>query len=518
MATSWTIGASPDCDIIAALPSVSGRHCRLRFDGRGYTLEDLGSTNGTYVNGSRIAGPVAVTRADAITLGLAAPMPWPPEPAGSSAATVRIGRDPANDIVVDLPTVSGAHALVTWDGTRGGAVIEDLGSANGTAIGSPDRKITRAPLAATDTIYLGSHALAAIHALARLDPSLVPALPFRGDEVVIGRDPSCHLPLDLPMISGRHARLLRAGDRILIEDLGSANGTFVNAHRIAGPTPVRAGDLIGLGSHTVRLVVAPAPVPAAAPAQEWSFSDSGPALGSPILDEPAGPVLDATPAGSTLLDRPALIGGLAAQAPALGLAIGALSGGAPDAAALGLSLAATWFGLGNAIWVGRFGRLREWSARLLAAAGLGVVQVVVAWAIVAKLAGLHGAGGPSLLLLALASAAGLALGLLLVALAPRPAFAWGAAVAAMVPAWLLATRTGPIAGLLPSRWAFEGLLLQESPGLAERYFPAETLRMGGTADLMAIGFLLVGLSASAAYVIWASGPASAAGSRTVPGP
>jgi hypothetical protein len=88
MTRSWTIGSRPDCDLVVDSPRVSGCHCRLTRDERGYVLEDLGSTNGTYVNGSRITDPVRVARGDSVTLGATSPMPWPPETA--SAATVEV--------------------------------------------------------------------------------------------------------------------------------------------------------------------------------------------------------------------------------------------------------------------------------------------------------------------------------------------------------------------------------------------------------------------------------------------
>jgi pSer/pThr/pTyr-binding forkhead associated (FHA) protein/S1-C subfamily serine protease len=64
-----TIGRDGDCDVVSSNPTVSRRHARLGHDGEHWTLEDLGSSGGTYVDGARIdrlpiAGTVAVWLGD----------------------------------------------------------------------------------------------------------------------------------------------------------------------------------------------------------------------------------------------------------------------------------------------------------------------------------------------------------------------------------------------------------------------------------------------------------------------
>ena len=258
MTRSWLIGRGADCDLKVDRPTVSVHHCRLTREAGGVVvLEDLGAPEGTFVNGVRLTGPIRVTPGDAVTLGPNTPLPWPDGAIPPGWTIFRIGREPDNDFPVNLGTVSGYHARIVWNGRTGQAIVEDLGSSNGTALGSPDRKLTRAALAATDTVFLGTHPIPAAVLLARVTqaPLSSPPLTFRGREMIVGRDPSCDQVVDLPVVSGRHARLARSGDLIVIEDLGSSNGTYVNGQRVDRPLVVAAGDRIRLGTHTLALVV-----------------------------------------------------------------------------------------------------------------------------------------------------------------------------------------------------------------------------------------------------------------------
>jgi hypothetical protein len=53
--------------------------------------------------------------------------------------------------------------------------------------------------------------------------------------------------LDDPFASARHARIWRQGHSIVIEDLGSTNGTYLNEQPLTGPQPLHAGDRIRIG-------------------------------------------------------------------------------------------------------------------------------------------------------------------------------------------------------------------------------------------------------------------------------
>lgn len=64
-----TIGRGPENMIVLDEPSVSSRHARLQQSGDDFELADLGSTNGTRVNGTAITAPVLLHAGDRIRFG-----------------------------------------------------------------------------------------------------------------------------------------------------------------------------------------------------------------------------------------------------------------------------------------------------------------------------------------------------------------------------------------------------------------------------------------------------------------
>jgi pSer/pThr/pTyr-binding forkhead associated (FHA) protein len=64
-----TIGRSADCDLALADTYLSSRHARLTNDEGDLTIEDLGSTNGTYVNQELVDGRVHLERGDIVQVG-----------------------------------------------------------------------------------------------------------------------------------------------------------------------------------------------------------------------------------------------------------------------------------------------------------------------------------------------------------------------------------------------------------------------------------------------------------------
>ena len=70
---------------------------------------------------------------------------------------------------------------------------------------------------------------------------------------LVGRDVNCALRLDHEGVSRRHLSLVRSGDEIFVEDLGSANGTALNGEPLVGTARLRDGDVLELADY--RLVL-----------------------------------------------------------------------------------------------------------------------------------------------------------------------------------------------------------------------------------------------------------------------
>ena len=74
-------------------------------------------------------------------------------------------------------------------------------------------------------------------------------------ENVLGRGPESLEWIDRDTVSRRHARIVIAGDKATIEDLGSKNGTYVRGRPVEGATPLADGDEIRLGAVPMKLRV-----------------------------------------------------------------------------------------------------------------------------------------------------------------------------------------------------------------------------------------------------------------------
>jgi hypothetical protein len=68
-----------------------------------------------------------------------------------------------------------------------------------------------------------------------------------GGDVVLGRGDTAEIRLDDPFASSRHARVYEQGRILVVEDLGSTNGTYLNEELLDGPRPLHPGDRVRIG-------------------------------------------------------------------------------------------------------------------------------------------------------------------------------------------------------------------------------------------------------------------------------
>ncbi len=211
------LGRSPECTVPFAGASagvVSATHAELRARGGEWWVTDLGSRNGTYVNGRRIAAPVPLRVGDVIGLGESGPR--------LAVAAVSEGLAPT---------------LAERPGLPGRADLPALPS---------ERPATGAPRA---------------YALTLLDSTTGQRYEALGTRIRIGRSAECEVQpapgaQGDPVVSRVHAELTVApSGSLVLGDAGSKNGTFVNEERVTGPVPVRLGDRIMLGQGGPVLIV-----------------------------------------------------------------------------------------------------------------------------------------------------------------------------------------------------------------------------------------------------------------------
>lgn len=195
-----------------------------------------------------------------------------------------IGRHHVSDIMLDSKTVSRKHAEITRK--KNNYFIADFESGNGTILNGEKLKPHEKKILKTDDIIrieefeihpifpekaegtLNEDTDSGIieikmikKVLSAIDSEKFPTLegavqPVEGkkvtftddiQELVIGRDPNCEFPIDLHVISRRHAVLHKKWGGVTITDLKSKNGTFVNNQRVEEKL-LKNGDTVTLGN------------------------------------------------------------------------------------------------------------------------------------------------------------------------------------------------------------------------------------------------------------------------------
>jgi len=155
------IGRAADNDIAINSKTISSYHCTIRLINNRYFIEDLGSTNGTNVNGERIKKTVEISKNDSILLANNTELRWGSiEHAFKNKSIkteqfqkeiVRIGRAADNDVVINNIKVSRYHVEIRKENQH--FIIKDLDSSNGTFLNN--KRISNAEASTEDIISVG---------------------------------------------------------------------------------------------------------------------------------------------------------------------------------------------------------------------------------------------------------------------------------------------------------------------------------------------------------------------------
>jgi pSer/pThr/pTyr-binding forkhead associated (FHA) protein len=72
-------------------------------------------------------------------------------------------------------------------------------------------------------------------------------------EVIIGRGDTCHVVLKDTYVSQAHARIFSRNDAVMLEDLGSTNGTYLNRRKVTAPVELQRGDKVKIGKTVLEM-------------------------------------------------------------------------------------------------------------------------------------------------------------------------------------------------------------------------------------------------------------------------
>lgn len=210
-------GRDPEAEgeINAAAAVVSRRHAEIRRIGDKFILVDLGSFNGTLLNGRRIVAHEQLFNNDRFELGTGGPTIRFVDPANPA---LRPGQaSPIEIAAAQMGGMSGSRSM--------GTMV--IGSAN-------PLQISQAGLADQPRVFLER--------------------PFGNTgQLTIGRSEECDIHLDGLLISNRHATVMNTTAGVAIQDLNSSNGTYINGARISGRKSIGPEDVVQIGPFLLRI-------------------------------------------------------------------------------------------------------------------------------------------------------------------------------------------------------------------------------------------------------------------------
>jgi len=218
------VGRATDCDLQLVEGHVSRHHAQLQVERGTIWLEDLGSANGTFVNGDRVIGAWRLFHGDEVAFDTLryqligdAPDLTPIRPAGQ----------PPDQLAAAEPDVAGSPSTAQLERNEAANVTVEAAAAQAVA-----------PMAVpltTGPVLIG-----------RSEPVSGRVFPLAFGRHLIGRGPDADIHLPEASVSLRHAELELRPDGAQLVNLISTNGTWVNGAEIHA-TNLTSGDSIRVG-------------------------------------------------------------------------------------------------------------------------------------------------------------------------------------------------------------------------------------------------------------------------------
>lgn len=161
---------------------------------------------------------------------------------------VAVGRSVDATFQISDPSISRIHFKVAFNSASSTWELTDAGSANGCWVKGV--QVTSVKVSAPLEIRLGNDPLAAVVSVAPAAAKVREVLPQQASlasDVIIGKAAEADFILTDVLVSRKHARLMDVGGSLVIEDLSSTNGTYVNG-KLIRTSPVHEGDVITIGN------------------------------------------------------------------------------------------------------------------------------------------------------------------------------------------------------------------------------------------------------------------------------
>lgn len=245
-----SIGRGNDNDIVINNQTISTQHARIHSKDDDIYIEDLNSSNGTFLDGTKINAGNSYQLYDnqIVQLGELSFVIKKVESADNKKSELIVGRDPRSDLFIDIDTVSFHHLKVYQENNSW--YIEDDKSTNGTYLENYNTPIKKIKLEPNKILFLATYKLNTNEIFDVINNRYKNSNLIEKDVTIIGRNPKANIYIDNFNVSWNHAKIVKEGNSYYIYDLDSTNGTYVNGVSVKNKVKINPGDRITLGVYS----------------------------------------------------------------------------------------------------------------------------------------------------------------------------------------------------------------------------------------------------------------------------